>query len=160
MALRVYKYGEKLLREKSQPVGFVDDRLRRLTDEMIATMHDAGGVGLAAPQVGILERFCVIDVPASCDEEDDAAFNAPIEMPLKLFNPEIISFEGTVCDKEGCLSLPKIGGTITRAAQVVCQYQDENNKPQIITARGYVARAIQHEIDHLNGILFIDKIAE
>ena len=158
LVLQVYKYGEKVLREKSAPIEYVDDRLRQQAEDMVETMHKAGGVGLAAPQIGRLERMCVIDVPSSCDEEDDAEFNAPIEMPLVMFNPEILSMEGTVCDKEGCLSLPKIGGQITRASQVVCQYQDAQNRPQIITVRGYVARAIQHEVDHLNGILYIDHM--
>ena len=159
MKLKVFKYGEKVLREKSAPVAIVDQTLKKLSEDMVETMHDSGGVGLAAPQVGKLLRACVIDVPASCDEEEDAMFNAPVEMPLVMFNPEIVSMEGTVCDKEGCLSLPKIGGNITRAAQVVCQYLDVENRPQMITVRGYVARAIQHEVDHLNGVLYIDHMS-
>jgi len=158
MILRVYKYGEKVLREKSRPVGFVNDELRRLASDMLETMASAGGVGLAAEQVGRLERVCVIDIPAKCDCDEDAAFNAPIAMPLILFNPEIIAREGSQRDKEGCLSFPKIGGSLVRAAQVTCQYTDENNRPQIITARGFLARAIQHEVDHLDGILYIDHM--
>lgn len=156
--VRIYKYGEKVLREKAQPVAFVDDQLRALADSMVEAMHEAKGVGLAAQQVGHLERMCVIDIPEGCDEGADAAFNAPISMPLKLFNPEIISIEGSQRDKEGCLSFPGIGGSVTRAAQVTCQYMDEENRPQMITARGFLARAIQHELDHLNGILYIDHL--
>lgn len=159
MALKIYKYGEPVLREKASPVPVVTDALRAYTDEMIATMHAAKGVGLAAQQVGRLERMCVIDIPEGCDEPEDELFNAPIAMPLKLFNPEIIQSEGTQCDKEGCLSFPKIGGSVTRAAQVTCQYMDEQNRPQVITARGFLARALQHEIDHLNGILYVDHLS-
>ena len=159
MKLKVYKYGEKVLREKATPVAIVDDGLRKLADDMIETMHASRGVGLAAEQVGRLERMCVIDIPEGCDEPDDEVFNAPIAMPLKLVNPEILSQEGSQCDKEGCLSFPKIGGSVTRAAQVTCQYMDEENRPQIITARGFLARAIQHELDHLNGILYVDHLS-
>ena len=155
----MYKYGEAVLREKTRPVAEVTDDLRRLADEMLATMHSAKGVGLAAPQVGHGERMCVIDIPDGCDEPEDAMFNAPIAMPLKMFNPEIVAMEGSCRDKEGCLSFPGIGGSLTRAAQVTCQYLDENGIPQAITARGYLARAIQHETDHLDGVLYIDHMS-
>ena len=159
MALRVYKYGEKVLREVSSPVAFVDDNLRALADEMVELMHETRGVGLAAQQVGRLERMCVIDIPEGCDEPEDELFNAPIKMPLKLFNPEIIAREGSIRDKEGCLSFPGVGGSIVRAAQVTCSYVDEDNRPQIITARGFLARALQHEIDHLDGVMYIDRMS-
>ncbi|MCQ2368679.1 MAG: peptide deformylase [Kiritimatiellae bacterium] len=159
MILKVYKYGEKVLREKAAPVAMVTDELRALADDMLATMHKSRGVGLAAQQVGRLERMCVIDIPEGCDEPEDEAFNAPIQMPLMMWNPEIISSEGSQCDNEGCLSFPNVGGTLVRAAQVTAQYLDENNRPQMITARGYLARAIQHEVDHLNGILYIDHMS-
>ena len=157
--LKIYKYGEKVLREKASNVPVVTDELRALADEMIETMHKAKGVGLAAQQVGHLEKMCVIDIPEGCEEQEDEMFNAPIGMPLVLFNPEIIASEGSQHDKEGCLSFPKIGGSVTRAAQVTCQYLDAENRPQIITARGFLARALQHEIDHLNGILYVDHLS-
>ena len=159
MALKVYKYGEEVLRVKAEPVGVVTDELRTLACEMLDTMHAAKGVGLAAEQVGHTEKMCVIDIPDGCEEDEDALFNAPIAMPLVLFNPEIIAQEGSQRDKEGCLSFPGVGGSITRAAQVTCQYLDAENRPQIITARGFLARALQHEIDHLNGILYIDHMS-
>ena len=158
MKLKVFKYGEKVLREKANPVAVVDDRLRKLAADMLETMHDAKGVGLAAEQVGRLERMCVIDIPEGCDEQEDEMFNAPIAMPLVLFNPEIVAQEGSQRDKEGCLSFPNVGGSLTRAAQVTCQYLDADNRPQMITARGFLARALQHEIDHLNGILYVDHM--
>ena len=159
MVLKVYKYGEKVLREKARPVAVVDDTLRKLADDMIETMHAARGVGLAAEQVGHLEKMCVIDIPEGCEDREDELFNAPIAMPLRLFNPEIVAQAGSQCDKEGCLSFPKVGGTVTRAAQVTCQYLDEENRPQMITARGFLARALQHEIDHLNGVLYVDHLS-
>jgi len=159
LILKVYKYGEKVLREKATPVVVVDDGLRQLADDMIETMHKTRGVGLAAEQVGRLEKMCVIDIPEGCEEPEDEMFNAPIAMPLKLFNPEIVSQEGSLHDKEGCLSFPGVGGSLTRAAQVTCQFLDENNMPQVITARGFLARALQHEVDHLNGILYIDRMS-
>ncbi|MBQ1344766.1 MAG: peptide deformylase [Kiritimatiellae bacterium] len=157
--LKVFKYGEGILREKAVPVALVTDELRALADEMLDTMHATKGVGLAAQQVGRLEKMCVIDIPDGCEDEADALFNAPIPMPLRLFNPEIVMQEGSQKDKEGCLSFPGIGGSITRAAMVTCQYLDANGVPQVISARGFLARALQHEIDHLNGILYIDHMS-
>jgi peptide deformylase len=157
MALKVYKYGEKVLREKAVAVASVDDSLRAFADEMLETMRAAKGVGLAAQQVDRTERMCVIDIPQGCEEPEDGLFNAPIRMPLKMWNPAVVAVEGSQRDKEGCLSFPGIGGSLTRAAQVTVTYVDENNVPQMITARGFLARALQHEIDHLDGILYIDK---
>lgn len=158
MVLKIFKYGEKVLREKGASVPLVTDELRRLSDDMLETMHKAGGVGLAAQQVGRTERMCVIDIPDGCEEGPDAAFNAPIPMPLRMWNPVIVVREGAVCDKEGCLSFPKVGGSITRAEQVTCSYLDADGRPQMITARGFLARAIQHELDHLDGVLYIDHM--
>ena len=145
MKLKIYKYGEPVLREKSEPIAVVTDPLRSLAVDMIATMHAAKGVGLAAQQIGRTE---------------DEAFNSIVQMPLVLFNPEIISRDGSQFDKEGCLSFPGLGGSVDRAAQVTCQYLDMNNMPQIVTARGFLARALQHEIDHLDGILYVDRLSE
>lgn len=157
--LKLYKYGEKVLREKSVSVPVVTPELRTLAVEMLEVMYAAKGVGLAAQQVGRTERLCVIDVPKECEEEEDALFNAPIAMPLIMFNPQVLSREGSQRGKEGCLSFPGIGGEVTRAEQVTCQYIDAENHPQIVTARGFLARAIQHETDHLDGVLYIDHLS-
>jgi len=159
MVLEIRKYGDGTLRKKSSPVTAVDDSLRRLAADMLDTMHEAGGVGLATEQVGRTERLCVIDIPEGCDTDEDAAFNAPIAMPLVLFNPEIIASEGVQRDREGCLSFPGVGGRVTRAAQVTCRYIDADNMPQAITARGFLARALQHEIDHLDAVLYVDRMS-
>ncbi len=156
--LKIRKYGEKVLRTKSQEVPVVTDALRTLADDMLKLMHEAQGVGLAAEQVGRTERLCVIDIPAGCDTVENELFNAPVRMPLVMFNPRIISSEGSQHDKEGCLSFPGVGGEVTRALQVTCQFLDADNNPQMVTARGFLARAIQHETDHLDGVLYIDRM--
>lgn len=158
MILNICKYGEKVLRENAANVALVTDELRRLAVDMLETMRKSRGVGLAAEQVGRLEKVCVIDIPEGCDDPENELFNAPVAMPLVMFNPEIVSMEGSQRDKEGCLSFPGVGGSITRANQVTCQFLDCENRPQMITARGFLARAIQHEVDHLNGILYIDHM--
>lgn len=159
MLLKIFKYGEKVLREKARDVASVGEADVRLAEDMVETMHHAKGVGLAAQQVGRLERVCVIDIPDGCEEVEDAAFNAPIAMPLIMFNPGIVASEGVQRDREGCLSFPGVGGRVARAAQVTCQYLDADNMPQMITARGFLARALQHEIDHLDGVLYIDRMS-
>ena len=158
MLLEIRKYGDHALRRKTDPVPFVTDDLARLAEDMLETMSKAKGVGLAAPQVGRTERMCVIDIPEGCDTEEDEAFNAPVKMPLVMFNPEIVAREGVSDDKEGCLSFPGVGGSVERAAQVTVSYMDAGNKRCMATVRGYLARAVQHETDHLDGVLYIDRM--
>lgn len=161
MILDIVHFGDSRLRTKAQSVPFITPELRTLAENMIETMHHARGVGLAAEQVGRTEALCVIDVPLSCEESDEIrAFNASIEMPLILFNPEILSLEGEQEGKEGCLSLPNLSAPLTRAAKVTCHYRDEQGQERLITAQGFLARAIQHETDHLKGILYTDLIDE
>ena len=160
MLLKIVHYGDKVLREKARPVLTVTPALVKLAEDMVETMYKARGVGLAAEQVGRLESVCVIDVPASCEEDDETRdFNAAVKMPLVMFNPIVISTEGSQCGKEGCLSFPKLGGTITRPGQVTCQYTDVHGMPQIITVKGFLARAVMHETDHLNGVLYVDHLS-
>jgi len=121
----------------------VDDRVRLLISDMIDTMHHADGVGLAAPQVGILKRIVVIDVGDGVH-----AF----------INPEIISQSGEEIDYEGCLSIPGIRGKVKRPAHVVVRALDPDGKERKLRANGLLARAVCHETDHLDGILFIDKV--
>ena len=157
MVLQVVKYGSPVLRKKSEFVPAVTPQLVKLARDMLETMYDAKGVGLAAQQVGRLESLCVIDIPAGCDEGADREFNAPVEMPLVMFNPQIVAASGSKKDKEGCLSFPKIGCKIARAEEVVVRYTDASGADRTITVRGFLARAVQHETDHLNGILFVDR---
>lgn len=160
MVLKIVKYGEKVLRTKAVQVDKVTDALCELASDMLETMYECKGVGLAAQQVGRTEKLCVIDIPQGCETEEDELFNAPVKMPLVMFNPQIIASSGLQHDKEGCLSFPGIGGSVLRANEVTCEYLDADSKPQIIVARGFLARALQHEIDHLNAVLYIDRMDE
>lgn len=160
MILEIKTYGSEMLRRPSRPVEKVDEAIRALAKDMLDTMHDADGVGLAAQQVGRDEAICVIDIPANADKNKEAeAFNAGIDMPLVLVNPRITAEEGAQRGSEGCLSFPDIHGQITRAMQVTVEYTDLEGKPRTATARGLLARAIQHELDHLGGKLMIDKFS-
>lgn len=148
--LEIKKYPEKILKEKAAPVESIDGNLQRLIDDMVNTMYAAPGVGLAAPQVGVSKRLIVIDV--SMKEEE----KTPL---IVLINPEIIEGEGIVEDEEGCLSLPQYITTVKRAERVVVKGLNREGKPIEIEGTGLLSRALQHEIDHLNGILIIDRIS-
>lgn len=161
MVLPIVKYGEKVLRDKASPVAQVTPELVRLAQDMVSTMHRAKGVGLAAQQVGRLESLCVIDVPPDCEEDDETReFNARVEMPLVMFNPQILAQTGEQEGREGCLSFPDMGAPLKRAAEVTVQYIDAAGLPQIATVRGFLSRAVQHETDHLKGILYVDRLED
>lgn len=139
----IYVFGEPVLREKARPVEKFDSSLQKLIKRMIAAMKEADGVGLAAPQIGIPCRVIVVDVG---------------EGPFALINPEVIweSEEKSDFD-EGCLSFPGVTVTITRPERIRIQYLDEKGNKNILEADSLLARVIQHEIDHLNGVLIIDR---
>ena len=161
MTLPIVRYGDSVLRKKAVPVLQVTPELVRLAQDMIATMHRAKGVGLAAEQVGRIEALCVIDMPLDCEDDDEVRdFNARIAMPLVMFNPQILSLAGEQEGREGCLSFPNMGAPLKRAAEVTVQYLDVDGMPQIATVRGFLARAVQHETDHLKGILYVDLLAD
>lgn len=146
MALRkIVEQGDECLTKVCRPVTKFDRRLHDLLDDMAETLADANGAGLAAPQVGILRRVCLV-----LDEE--------AEEYLELINPEIIAQEGSQCGREGCLSLPGRQGVVTRPMKVTVKAQDRHGKPIQITGEGFFARAICHELDHLDGVLYIDKM--
>jgi peptide deformylase len=146
--LEIKKYPEKILREKAAPVEEFNSELQRLIDDMIETMYAAPGVGLAANQVGVSKQVAVIDV--SSKEE---------QYPLiVLINPEIIHSEGEHQLEEGCLSIPGYTTIIKRAERVKVRGLDRHGRPFEIEGDGLLSRALQHEIDHLNGILIIDRI--
>ena len=141
---------DRRLRTRCAPVGAVDDAARRLLDDMLETMYAAPGIGLAAPQVGVLKRLVVID--CARDEEDPA--------PLKLVDPEVVwRSEELVIGNEGCLSLPEVYVDVERPEAVRVAYLDENGKPRELEAEGLRARCLQHEIDHLNGVLHVDYLS-
>ena len=147
--LRITKHGEPVLKKPSQPVDYeaMKKDLPKLLKSMWATMYSVKGVGLAAPQIGLNIRLSVIDVRPEGKAQR-----------LVLINPEIISREGKVHDEEGCLSLPGVYAKITRAAQVRIKALDADGQPYEMSGEGLLARAFQHEIDHLDGKLFIDHL--
>ena len=161
--LAIQNYGAPVLREKAREVESVTPELRKLAKDMVFTMHRANGVGLAAQQVGRTEAVCVIDVPAEYDVEErgkgGARLNPDVEMPLVLFNPRIVaaSEDEVRSEDEGCLSFPGINGSVERPWRVKVAYLDVEGKEREVALQGYVARAAQHEIDHLNGTLFVDR---
>jgi peptide deformylase len=147
--MEIKKYPAKVLKQKALPVETLDRELQLLIDDMVETMYAAPGVGLAAPQVGVSKRLAVIDVSTK-DEE----------MPLLvLINPECIEREGEIEFEEGCLSIPEFTSRVTRAEKVRVRAMDREGKPIEIEAGGLLAIALQHEIDHLDGMLFIDRIS-
>jgi peptide deformylase len=143
--LKVRRYGDPVLRRRAQPVETVTPDIRRLVDDMIDTMYDEVGIGLAAPQVGTSLRILVVG-----DEEGRGA--------QVLVNPVISESGGTVTAEEGCLSLPGVFAQVTRAQWVKLDAQDLEGEPVSIAARGLRARVFQHEVDHLDGVLFIDRL--
>jgi peptide deformylase len=143
-------YGDPVLREKALSVQEITAVERKLAEDMLTTMYaGSNGVGLAAPQVGVLKRLTVIDV-----NRDD-----PASSPLILFNPEIESLEGEVIDEEGCLSFPEITVEVKRAAKALVTAQNIDGELIRVEGEGLLARVLQHEIDHLDGILFIDYVS-
>lgn len=139
---QIVEIGSEVLREKAVPVKEITPNIEKLLDNMLDTLYDANGVGLAAPQVGVSKRVVVIDVG---------------EGPLELINPVITAKEGEDLDDEGCLSIPGITGQVARAAKVKVEALNRQGELQVIEGEGLLARCLQHEIDHLEGILFVDK---
>jgi len=142
-------FPDPFLARKAVPVAAVDDRIRALIRDMFETMYSAEGIGLAATQVGVGKRVIVLDV-SPVDE------TIP---PLAVVNPEIVSRSGSVTGVEGCLSVPGVQGEVCRAETVLVRGLDEWGNPHRIQAAGILSRALQHEIDHLDGILFIERVS-
>ena len=166
MILRITQYGEPILRKVGEVVTQFDKALAELADSMIETMYDANGIGLAAQQVGLALQFFVMDVrpPKGRQAQFDYRLDGkrpPLEliMPMALANPKI-SIIDPLEDiyEEGCLSFPEVNGKINRPIGIRCEYQDVKGTPHVIEANGILGRCILHEVDHLNGELFIDKM--
>ena len=157
--MEILRYGNKTLSTPATPVAEVTPELRALAQEMLRTMYEADGVGLAAEQVGRTEALCVIDVPPEAQGAAYAPLNAGVKMPWILFNPVVSEPEGTQRGSEGCLSFPGVSAQVTRALLVRVDYLGEDNKHYSVRVHGLLARAAQHEIDHLNGTVFVDRLS-
>ena len=154
--LKVYEYPDPILKKKASKVEKVDDELRRFLDDMLETMYASVGVGLAAPQVGVSKRILVIDD----EQEEDENGNRVKGNPKYFINPEIIwKSEEKVCGEEGCLSVPGQRAEVERFEKIRVHYLDYNGKEQEILADEFLAIVLQHEMDHLDGILYIDRIS-
>lgn len=164
MSLKIVHYGDPILRRKGERIVKFDRTLAQLATEMVATMHEAAGIGLAAQQIGRAIQLCVVDL-----RRTDADFTweldgtkPPLEvfMPIVIVNPAIGVVRGTPEDvyEEGCLSFPEIRGDVVRPEAITVKYQDEHGTPHTLRCDGLLARCIQHEADHLNGVLFIDRM--
>jgi len=164
MSLRIVHYNDAVLRAKGEKVAKFDAELARLAAAMVDTMHNAEGIGLAAQQIGRAVQLCVVDLRAAdADftwELDGARPPLDLFMPLVVANPVVVVVPGTptVAAEEGCLSFPKIRGDVPRPEAIRVTFQDEHGVPHQLACDGLFARCIQHEVDHLNGVLFIDRM--
>ena len=149
MIYPIVKFPDPILQQATEPVTVFDAELRKLVDDMFASMYDAQGVGLAAPQIGIGKRLTVIDV----------SFQKDPKQKLVLINPEVVERKGKQVEEEGCLSLPEIRDRVVRAAEVKVRAQDAEGNPIEVEGKELLSRALQHEIDHLDGILFIFRLS-
>ncbi|MBK1878419.1 peptide deformylase [Pelagicoccus mobilis] len=163
MLLQIVQYGEKVLHETGKPVTEFDQELRTLFENMVDTMYEAEGIGLAAQQIGKALQFCVVDLNG-CDPDFEYTLDGskpPMDlfMPMALCNPKVELIESEVTSyEEGCLSFPNIRGDVERTDWIRCEFQDLDGTPHTIEANGLLGRCIQHEVDHLNGILFTDRM--
>jgi peptide deformylase len=149
--LKIYMLGQETLRTPAIRIVKVDDSIRQLAKDMLVTMYSAKGIGLAAPQVGVQKRILVIDLN----------FEDPDAPPNVFINPEIISSSASLDTyEEGCLSIPGVYLNVLRPSSIKLSYRDEMGRPKKMNAEGLMARCIQHEIDHLNGVLFVDKVTD
>jgi peptide deformylase len=164
MRLSILQYGDPVLRAKGKRIEKIDQRIRELAQDMIETMHAANGVGLAAPQIGESLQLTVLDVSQVEDRPstmklNGKSFDPRSAMPLVLINPQIDLGGETETGTEGCLSFPEITGEIDRAKSITVRAQNLDGESIELETTGFLARAIQHEVDHLNGILFIDRMS-
>jgi len=164
MILPIVNYGHPILRKKGAPVESITPEIRQLVSDMLETMRDASGVGLAAQQIAQAIQLTVVDITGVEDrpstlEIDGQSVTPEQHMPVVLINPEIRPFGETVAGLEGCLSFPEIAGDITRPESVEVRALNEKSEAIAFVCGGLLARAVQHEYDHLHGILFIDRMS-
>jgi len=147
--LVIYRLGDRVLRSSAKRIAKVDDEVRQIAREMLQTMYSSDGIGLAAPQVGINKRLIVID-PDPRDRKQD---------PIVLINPTIKKYGKEICTyEEGCLSVPDVFLEVKRPETIELSYKDENGRPRNVKVDGLLSRVIQHEMDHLEGVMFVDRV--
>ena len=158
---QVVRYNTPVLREQAEAVTEFDEELAQLGRDMVQTMHASKGIGLAAQQIGLTKAICVVNLPAHMDEdENEERLNPDVAMPMVLVNPEITATsKETDVYEEGCLSFPGINGKVTRPYSITVTFKDPEGCEHTLEPIGLLARVIQHEIDHLNGVLFIDHMS-
>lgn len=168
--LKIYTFPDTVLTQKAAPIARVEKPLHKLADDMLETMYYAPGIGLAANQVGVLQRILVLDTDYDMEELPEGA-PAPTgsevidgslivnKKPRIIVNPEIIHREGTILFNEGCLSVPEYSADVKRSEKIKLQYQDIDGLTKTLSAEGLLSVAIQHEMDHLDGKLFIDRLS-
>jgi peptide deformylase len=162
MSFEIVQFGDPVLRVRSTPVSRVTPEFKHLVDGMMETMFEAEGIGLAAQQVGRTNALCVIHIPPELDveEEGGARLNPDVEMPLIMFNPTITSRSGEVTRRdEGCLSFPGIHTAVQRVRELEVTFVDWKGVLKTLRCRGLLARAVQHELDHLDGVLLVDRMS-
>ena len=159
----VMTYGNPVLREKAKPIARIDEAIRQLADDMLATMRSRNGVGLAAQQVGETVAICVIEVPLEPQDTEELSSlkleDVPAPEPMILINPAIIETSGKETAQEGCLSFPEIYVSVARASELTASFKDLSGKERTIQTKGLLARIIQHELDHLAGVLLVDRMS-
>jgi peptide deformylase len=155
-------YGDPILRKTAEQVTEVDAGIKALADQMLTDMYEGNGIGLAAEQIGRTEAICVIDIPSDADlDAQQQPANPNVKMPLVMINPEVVeSSEQKMTREEGCLSFPGIYAGILRPERVKVRYLDRDGVAQQAQVQGLLACAMQHEIDHLNGVLLLDRMSQ
>ena len=153
--LEILTFPDPRLKNKATPVEQVDTQIKKLVEDMFETMYHAEGIGLAAPQIGVSKRVIVVD----CGPRDTEETPLSPKEPIAIINPLVVESQGTTCFEEGCLSVPGYTDEVERAAEVVVTGLDAEGNPLRIEANGLLAVCIQHEIDHLEGLLFVDKLS-
>ena len=161
MSLSIHRYGDPILRTPAVRIAEITPEIRQLADDMIVTMRASEGVGLAAQQIGRALAICTLEVPVDYDtDEQGARINPTWTMPKVLLNPEVVVASRKQDNHdEGCLSFPGIRGSITRPVDITLRYQDLDGQTHEEQVRDFMARVVQHEVDHLNGVLFIDRMS-
>lgn len=157
--LKIYAFPDAVLAQKALPIARVERSYHQLADDMLETMYEAPGIGLAANQVGVLERILVLDVEYDVAQNLEGETILKNRKPIIVINPEIVKREGKLVFEEGCLSVPEYNAEVERAEKIWLRYQDADGVARQLTADGLLAVAIQHEIDHLEGRLFIERLS-